>query len=201
MTSASDSEPSSMASCSPNRTPTGVWARPTRYQVRESNSLSDLTWIRGKSVEDFRTLTRFAHPSLGPHSSTILLIFLSRVSLGLFRAPKGTLPSLYARESVLLPARDSLPEIPLVKVIGFGMGFIGSDSAGLAKTHMTEHTVALTIAKAIEEMGGESVAVCSQEPQYTSVRKRVLEEGDVLEPERDPDSNPEYGRPSVGRQS
>ncbi|RYP49934.1 hypothetical protein DL768_004470 [Monosporascus sp. mg162] len=41
---------------------------------------------------------------------------------------------------------------------------------------MKEHAVALTVAKAIEEMGGESVAVCSQEPQYTSVFKKVLKE-------------------------
>ncbi|RYP78713.1 hypothetical protein DL771_000380 [Monosporascus sp. 5C6A] len=62
------------------------------------------------------------------------------------------------------------------KVIGFGMGVIASNSAGLAKTHMKEHAVALTIAKAIEGMGGGGVAVISQEPQYTSVCKKVLEE-------------------------
>ncbi|RYO89230.1 hypothetical protein DL766_004538 [Monosporascus sp. MC13-8B] len=62
------------------------------------------------------------------------------------------------------------------KVTGFGMGVIASDSDDLAKTHMREHAVAPTIAKAIEEMGDQSVAVCSQEPQCTSVCGRVLEE-------------------------
>ncbi|RYO76893.1 hypothetical protein DL764_010268 [Monosporascus ibericus] len=54
------------------------------------------------------------------------------------------------------------------KVVGFGMGFIASNSAGPAKAHRKEHAMALTIAKTIEEIGGESVAVSSQEPQFTS---------------------------------